>query len=352
MNKINSEKFELENSNKKYLETSCFHKMINFEYRPVSTIISTFTCCIIFGIIYTIFGIIILYYSSLIKEFSIRYDNIDACNKFFIDKNSSIPPSNNNNINNDINTFLNLTNLIESNICEVKFTLFELMNPPINVYYELDNFYQNHRRFIKSQSSAQLEGKILNTSEIKLDCDPIVTVKDLGINKTFGGYLLSDDAPANPCGLFPRAFFNDSFELLNHTNNSIYINETGIAWESDKSYRFKLPINADRIQWINVTNEHFMVWMRPAGINKFRKLWGRINNQLIPGNYTLKVINNYKVTDFKGKKSFVLSTSNFLGGRNTFLGTAYVVLGIICLLTSAIFSIAYKNKISSDKKNV
>lgn len=31
--------------------------------------------------------------------------------------------------------------------------------------------------------------------------------------------------------------------------------------------------------------EHFIVWMRTAGLPSFRKLWGRIETQLQPGQY-------------------------------------------------------------------
>lgn len=34
------------------------------------------------------------------------------------------------------------------------------MKPPIYVYYELDNYYQNHRRYVKSRSSLQLLGEV------------------------------------------------------------------------------------------------------------------------------------------------------------------------------------------------
>lgn len=337
-------------------EQTCTQKIMDFEYRPVATIVSTVACCVAFGLIFSALGIILLIVSSLVKDITIRYDSIEQCDKFF---NNSFNNQTlvylddlNGELDDDIKDLLNIASLDEKRICEIQFTLFETMEPPIHVYYELDNFYQNHRRFIQSRNVAQLSGSIFNASDLELECDPITTVKDLGINKTFGGYYLSEDSPANPCGLFARAFFNDTYKLLNSTQENILINETNIAWPSDKEYRFKLPLNAERIQWINVTDEHFMVWMRPAGTNNFRKLWGRINEELHPGNYTLQIVNNYKVSDFKGKKSFVLSTSSFLGGKNTFLGTAYIVLGVICLLTSAIFSIAYKNKVSSDKKSI
>jgi hypothetical protein len=39
--------------------------------------------------------------------------------------------------------------------------------------------------------------------------------------------------------------------------------------------------------------EHFIVWMRTAGLPNFRKLWGRIDEGLEPGTYNLYVNNQY-----------------------------------------------------------
>ena len=47
------------------------------------------------------------------------------------------------------------------------------------------------------------------------DCDPIIKVSDLGIYTTLGGSTLDGDAPANPCGLVAKSFFNDTYSLYN-----------------------------------------------------------------------------------------------------------------------------------------
>ena len=43
---------------------------------------------------------------------------------------------------------------------------------------------------------------------------------------------------------------------------------------------------------------HFIVWMRTAGLPNFRKLWGKITEDLQPGEYYLMIGNNYEVKPF------------------------------------------------------
>jgi hypothetical protein len=47
---------------------------------------------------------------------------------------------------------------------------------------------------------------------------------------------------AFPCGLVAKSFFNDTFNISTPATPAIdvyYINQTDIAWESDKLYKFK-----------------------------------------------------------------------------------------------------------------
>ena len=91
-------------------------------------------------------------------------------------------------------------------------------------------------------------------------------------------------------------------------------------------------------------NEHFIVWMRTAGLPNFRKLWGRIEDGLEAGSYKLKIDNQYQVAPFQGQKSFVLSTTNALGGKNYFLAVCYITVGTLCLLFAFVFCVAYMKK--------
>jgi len=272
-----------------------------------------------------IIGIILLTYSSQIIEYTTKY-NENPCT-------------------------LN---------CEVNFTISTDIEPPVMVYYQLDNYYQNHRRYIRSKSQSQLSGSVYynvtepainktNWETFATECDPITTVKDLGIYKTLDGTILTPDMPANPCGLIARSVFNDTYKLQYRgsdgvtLNTNVFINETDIAWPEDKLYRFIKPENYTSIQWLDINDEHFMVWMRPAAIPNFRKLWGRINTKVLKGNYTLVFNNTYPVKSFKGAKTFVLSTCNVFGGKNSFLGIAYICVGIVCLIFAILFWVGYKD---------
>jgi len=53
--------------------------------------------------------------------------------------------------------------------------------------------------------------------------------------------------------------------------------------------------------------------------------------------YQLKIGYNYPVTQFSGTKSVIIATTSILGGKNPFLGIAYIVVGCICFIIGIIF---------------
>jgi len=46
---------------------------------------------------------------------------------------------------------------------------------------------------------------------------------------------------------------------------------------------------------------------------------------------------DFNVTAYGGTKAILISTRTIMGGRNPFLGIAYVVVGGICVVLGAIF---------------
>lgn len=260
----------------------------------------------------------------------------------------------------------------------------------------MDNFYQNHRRYVKSRDNDQLAGKYKDVASLG-KCEPIIkngqlwtnqrysygslasilsmwTVSnpnDPDVNKrTLSAPNLESEGPAIPCGLIAMSLFNDTFEL--HyckekdcaTPENITISTENIAWDSDVTYKFKnIPdddfkdkVNKNKTylpyaqpggwkanQWWDMTDERFIVWMRTAGLPNFRKLYGRVEN-LKAGYYYLKINNQFNVKPYDGKKSFVLSTANILGGKNYFLAFCYIGLGALCMIFAFIFCFAYMKR--------
>ena len=92
--------------------------------------------------------------------------------------------------------------------CMVSFTIDEEMKPPVLLFYELTNFYQNHRRYLKSKSPSQLKGEKIEISDADSACDPVVLNRDLYVKKSWGGYDLDPNQVANPCGLMAKSIFN------------------------------------------------------------------------------------------------------------------------------------------------
>lgn len=143
------------------------------------------------------------------------------------------------------------------------------MEPPIFVYYGIDNFYQNHRSYIKSKSNKQLQGKSISLHDAQTDCDPVATNAEMQKTRSIdpSAPLLDPQAVAIPCGLIAMTFFtgkrnlflsqiSDTFQLYKGGNSSpaqnIKIIEKGIAWDSDvKDFR-----NTDNmaLQWIDMTD--------------------------------------------------------------------------------------------------
>lgn len=197
---------------------------------------------------------------------------------------------------------------VETIQCNIIFNIPDNLSPPVLFYYRLTNFYQNHRRYVKSFDMDQLQGTAVSNGTISSgDCDP------LRLDHAGKAYY--------PCGLVANSVFNDTFSnpvLLNPQNtnapNQTYTmqNNSGISWPSDKDlygptkydpYAIAVPPNWVKRYPNGYTYEHpppnlaedeaFQVWMRTAGLPTFSKLAQRNDDDVMPsGTYQVNV--NYR----------------------------------------------------------
>lgn len=136
----------------------------------------------------------------------------------------------------------------EPNYCYKTITLKQDIPAPVYVSYELGNFYQNHRRYVKSRAYEQLMGKEIDMSTANTQCDPVVTNSQMNKTLSVNFTPLDPDAIAYPCGLIAKSLFTDTYELSQSSDsdplNSFFfepytIDSGNIAWKSDVQYKYK-----------------------------------------------------------------------------------------------------------------
>ncbi|KAG8075002.1 hypothetical protein GUJ93_ZPchr0006g45843 [Zizania palustris] len=272
------------------------------------------------GIIFVPVGVVSLLAARDVVEIIDRYD--DAC----------VPD------NMTDNKLAYIQNPNISKNCTRTLTVTEDMNQPIFVYYQLDNFYQNHRRYVKSRNDGQLRdaAKANQTSS----CEPEKTT--------------ADGKPIVPCGLIAWSLFNDTYSFT-RGNESLPVDKKDISWKSDREHKFGKNVYPSNFQNGALKGggmldpsaplseqEDLIVWMRTAALPTFRKLYGRIYIDLKKNDtITVRLSNNYNTYNFGGKKKLVLSTATWLGGKNDFLGFAYVIVGGLCFFLAFAFTLLY-----------
>ena len=79
--------------------------------------------------------------------------------------------------------------------------------------------------------------------------------------------------------------------------------------------------------------------MRISAFSNFKKLWGKITQNLKQGTYQIDITNNWPVYLFNGSKKLSMTQVNSLGGKNYFLGYLYIIVGSISIILAVAFII-------------
>ena len=87
-------------------------------WRPVPTIMSIVIVFSVFGIIFIILGIVLLVYSSKVNSVELNYTDCTA----------------------------------DGSVCHKTIEIDKDIDKPVFVYYQLDGFFQNSRRYVKSKN--------------------------------------------------------------------------------------------------------------------------------------------------------------------------------------------------------
>ncbi|XP_027509165.1 cell cycle control protein 50C-like [Corapipo altera] len=315
-------------------DNSAFKQQRLPAWKPQLNIVSVLSIFFLTGAFCLTVGVCLILSANSVREIQIDYsDKCSDCSKFR--ENSS--------------------NWNKECLCSVNFTLKEDILGDVFMYYGLQNFYQNHRRYVISRSDAQLLGRNVNIQ--RSYCAPFTTYKN--------------GTPMAPCGAIANSMFNDTIDLFYNRNSSMIqvpLLKTGNSWWTDKNVKFRNPESynlssafagtARPPYWqkpvylldegdernTGYVNDDFIIWMRVSAFATFRNLYRRVRrirhfaDGLPAGNYTFQISYNFPVSKFKGRKHVILSTVVWSGGSNPFLGIAYVVSGTAATLAGFVIT--------------
>ena len=218
--------------------------------------------------------------------------------------------------------------------CDVEVSIPRRVSGRVELRYELDGFFQNHRRFGLSRIDSQLMGQFVDFAGMA----NAVPYRSEGDSENMSDWIL-------PCGLFAYSVFNDSFSVDGFS-------ETGLTFSAERERLFQ-PLSREYTsgnKWLDestiftggMQDEHFIVWMRTSFLPRVVKSYSVCDDcSLEPGSLKIRIDSRYPTSGFGGSKSVVVSSVNGLGSKNEFLGIAYMSCGAVCAAYSLFLLIVF-----------
>lgn len=192
-----------------FIKDSAFKQQRLPAWQPVLTAGTVLPTFFVIGIAFIPVGIALLYFSDEVSEHVIDYTN---CLKL-------------GGVNNETCADFIQNNTIETCTCNIDFMLDKDFVGKVYMYYGLSNYYQNHRRYVKSRDDDQLLGRLSGAPSS--DCEPFA----------YNG----SDKPIAPCGAIANSLFSDTFKIKSQQFGDVVLLGTEIAWPSDRNIKFRNP---------------------------------------------------------------------------------------------------------------
>lgn len=252
------------------------------------------------------------------------------------------------------------------------------------VFYEINGFYQHHRRFVSSMDRTQFTDEWKPGIPITA-CEPVETIYSESCELGDCPSWSRKTRDLFPCGMVANTMFNDIFWLhegVLPTGDKLGPKDLvarGAAREYTTPYKnptwplslgdylpvwrnpnFSLiipPVSGNRVPYLasdytnstawvydplhpeygvgtGLENEHWRVWVETAAIEPFRKAYGFILRDELPEGTTLvfAVQSNFFVRSFGGSKAIVIAEVSWFGSDNEWLGGFFLaVAGVFAL---------------------
>jgi hypothetical protein len=320
------------------LANGAFAQQKLWAWSPLLTHVAVAGILLFVAVLFIPFGLSVIEASEKNVYQRERYDNLVGCEVTSADDMGTLPK-----------------------ICTMSITLDHDMNAPVYFYYEIDNFYQNHRKYMMSKSDYQLRGKSDDTSD-----------------KECGNFEKWDEKRIYPCGMIARSVFTDRFRMavngeelcssemsdnacvLYPANSTDEWNDQwarweqepnwskrGIAWRSDEDEKFtysdSIAASATQsgelqedsgLDLPRTDDNDLIVWMRTAALPHFRKLHRIIRDRDLKKGEVLNITiaSWFDVDSFNGKKYVALGTTTWAGLDNSPLGWSLIGFALFCVL--------------------
>ena len=237
-------------------------------WQPIMSPPYVTSCLAVVGAVFIAIGAVIFVASDAVDLVTIQYDQEQSCP--FSERYIPSPTVHKTATSDTTQQFWACTPIT------IDFQLTQTMKAPINMYYQLQSYYQNYRRYANSFDPVQLSGQNVPASSLSA-CTPLLGPGQLGTNLlgpstvTLAGTQQSVNllgAIYNPCGLVPWSKFNDTVEIysLNSSGATTLIcqsgnydaegtsldptgfcQRSGIAWPTDIGVKYTAPAQAEGV---------------------------------------------------------------------------------------------------------